>query len=1212
MSQLATRQLLRYAKDILGFRTLNQAQLLSDALYYNDSIDAQQWLLYYISKPLIGTPEPMAVTIATLPGLSTPKSKVADITKPESSAASVIANKKPMNSFNDVLNHFPMIARQLQPGLEKVFKDFSTGASKSGPALESQTPTSMRSRTSSVSSNTNSNSSSRGTAKRRARNISISGHSVLADEENSMRQTLETAVNASIDLFQLVDKQQLSHLGTTTDLTGPTVERLIEKYVTEQVHDSVLFPRLKTVHLKDDQDLGNSIHSMSDIDIAQVGIEIEGGRNGKRQLLVRLNLAIEEFRKLSTSSSPQEMLAILLETQKILSGSSKKQVTSGLTSLSEKTSPMNADTLVSLLLLIVVRSRVYHLQARLAYMRNFIFIDDIESGELGYALSTYEAVLQYIATDSGGLRVASRRNRRLWLATKKGDLAEMRTILEPDSDSLSDDMGSFQENEMSNDDTGSQRLTNGFYGQYASSFDKQQCDGQSVASAASERWLGSSDANLDHVFPFQITENGQPQVQRPKAIKRVSLDVQSLSGRSEHSFRSYTDTLNSRTSMIEGDNSIETLCQSEDESGNSVLMMAIESRQTHALDYLLFLEDLFLKEAVLDDTNQDGTTLLSAATQTANARVIEVFANYIFLATDAEGIKTYLTKADTMGRTAAHYLFNAPHLISTFGTLLPWRQKDKNGQTPLLALCRSYDHPHYLDMVNEALQFAVDEQGDGRPLHLDHHVDNKGNTLLHAVTDSYLALRILQQCDADPNSVNYKQFTPLMMASKYGRFELVRTFFLDPRVDTQMREYRGMTAAELAKDEEVRNRIDDLDLVSNHPMPDGRVTAIVRSFFVEDGSIRLIIKTATQSGDGFVAVTTCRRSLTDFEHLVRWLALEHPASWLPSIFNFRSPFQIPSKPSKAVLHDTQLRLNRFLQVMLGHSTFGSHELLWEFILMPEILPDMMADRSRRKSELRQEKIMEESTPISDVRDVDIFVSHARETIRTLNHTSKTLARRVNNIRNSSRDLYTAMDITIGPLKTFSDIPAQHIAAFSRYVKANLPAASDPFAALQISLMSINSTILSILSSLSRPHALIDTLLTSQKALERHTLTVRRAKSNRLTERSVWASALPIGSLLEDNRQHQAKEAQEKLQKAREEVYQTGCDLSYTYQTVASELSSWHEQHQKLVGQTVRQFARNMVIKEKNRLSAMEQALRMARQAGNSHMSASATKQSRSK
>ena len=423
-------------------------------------------------------------------------------------------------------------------------------------------------------------------------------------------------------------------------------------------------------------------------------------------------------------------------------------------------------------------------------------------------------------------------------------------------------------------------------------------------------------------------------------------------------------------------------------------------------------------QVVLEDRASDGTTLLSAAIQSAQPDLIEIFVNYIFSLRDTQRLKMYIAEPDKMGRTAAHYLFHAPYLIPRIGSLLPWRKKDKNGQTPLLALCRSYDHPHYLEMVNDALQFAVEEQGDGRKLHLDNHIDGKGNTILHVVSDPYLALRVLQRCDTDAHAPNGKKFTPLMVASQFGRFDLVRAMFLDNRVDILAKEYRGMTAVELAKDDEVRNRIDDMILVSNVPAADGRVTAVVRSFFVEDGTIRLIIKTASRIGDGMIAVTTCRRSLSDFENLAKWLAIEHPASWLPSISDFRSPFQIPSKPSRAVLHDIQVRLDKFLKVMLAHSTFSTHELLWEFILVPEIQPDMMAERSLKKADIRQEKVKEEYTPMEDFRDVESFVSHARESIRGVNHSTKSALRRVNAIRNASLgwcfplDLFYLADHTV--------------------------------------------------------------------------------------------------------------------------------------------------------------------------------------------------------
>ena len=252
-----------------GFKNLNQAQLLSDALYYPSSLDAQQWLIYYISRPLIGSPEPIKITPAILPDILNRAKRLSDDATragkaaPEMATSSIQANKA-ISSFNDLLNSFPMIARQMQPGLERVFKEFneetkSRADSRSSPGL---------SRRHSVAS---SHSGSNGSIHSRYSNGHVKPPSIatlhVEEEEEHMRRGLESAVTAAIDLFQLVDKQQLSYLGSSTDLTGPMVERLIERYVAEQLHDSTLFPLLRDSRKLEDLELESRIHQMQHVDI---------------------------------------------------------------------------------------------------------------------------------------------------------------------------------------------------------------------------------------------------------------------------------------------------------------------------------------------------------------------------------------------------------------------------------------------------------------------------------------------------------------------------------------------------------------------------------------------------------------------------------------------------------------------------------------------------------------------------------------------------------------------------------------------------------------------------------------------------------------------------------------------------------------------------------------------------------------------------------
>ncbi|KAJ4380812.1 hypothetical protein N0V86_004174 [Didymella sp. IMI 355093] len=1181
-----------------GFKTLNQAQLLSDTIFYPDTFEAQPWLVYYISRPLIGTYEATPIIPATL----TVRRDVKPTATPaagSSQGSSVVASgssmprKKEVKSFGDLLNHFPMIARQMQPGLERLFKEFGKELEKPLP----QTP-STRSRRSSQSSRRRGSVSSVETAGSRP----LSMHSSMSqgpngfistleigDEEDVMRNSLETAVTAAIDLFQMVDKQQLSLLGATTDLTGPIVERMIERYIAEQVHHTLLFPRICDIRRLEDLDLERQTRQMQDIDISQVGIDIGNGRKGKHELAIRLSKAVDMFKKMGVAGSPQEMLDIVLAVTKHITMPDASAVANDPTAqatlngqqLSEKHDHLltiNADTLVSLLLIVVIRAPVRHLQARLSYMRHFIFIDDVETGEMGYALSTFEAVLSYLQNDSGGLRKASRRNRKLWQATRSGDLATMQGILEPDR--------SFHEavNDSSSEDEAPERHHPVRFASFsdvnslASSstngdFEPRRRRRRSPSRSRSE----DKDGPLAHIFPFQRAQT--PTLpDRPKLKKTVSYDTRSMSSCSARSFRSRT-TIDSRHSAIEGDTSIEKLVMTQGTDGESILMMAIESKQDKALQYLLSLTEYYTSTFVFEDCNNEGTTLLSLAVQLAHAKSTDTLLTYLLEnSVSPEMLAAYFSKQDSKGRCMAHYLFNQPRLIQRIGHLVPWRLKDKNGQTPVFALCRSYDHEEYHSMVDKGLLAATFAQEDGQPLHLDEHVDAKGNSLLHVITDPQLANKLLYRCDSDANATNDKHFTPLMVASKYGRTEMVRVLFQDPRVDLSVRDARGLTAVELAKDDDVRNRIDDLVLLSNEPGADGRITTVVRSFFVEDGTVRLVLKSGAPNSNGTITVTTCRRSSHDFENLARWLAQENPASWLPVITNMASPYLIPSRPSRSVLRDLQLRLDAFLKILLRHPTFSMHEMVWEFFLVPDIDSSMLAQRSARKAELRVERLREEFAPIYDVREVELFVQHARENVRSLHHASKSVLRRTNKLRMVSSDLVDAHKLASTAIHSLPFLPAAHLDAFQRYTKCIGTSEASPIAGFYYNMHAISGTITAVLTSLTRPSNLITQMSATQKAIDRHNLSVRRSDR--------W----PLG-LLDDARSRVQRDAQDKMDRSSAELEDLGRELRYTQTVVASELASWQEKRVEMGRRAVKDLARRMVVTERARLESMKRAIR---------------------
>jgi len=1166
-----------------GFKTLNQAQLLQDTIYYPDTPDGQQWLVYYISRPLVGSFLAAPVVPAIIS--DEPSKKRKKVSSEASASANTASNptlsstvpKKQVKGFADLMNQFPMISRQMQSGLEQIIRDFVS-------ANDSEIPKQTARRLSTSSHGSNNTLGSSVSSLRSSLSGSNTLHPTsleLEPGEETMRTSLQAAVASAIELFQKVDKNQLALLGSNTELTGPVVEKMLERYVVEQVHDQTLFPRICAIRKTDDTDLEYKIRQMSDVDISQVGIPIEDGTRGKRELAVRLSKGIEAFKKMGVASSPLEMLEILLDSQKLVTEATPSPTLLGQTNYNdtEKTSAamtVNADILVSMLVVVVIRSAVRHLHSRLLCMRYFIFTEEVESGEQGYALATLEAVLAHLSDGSSNLRRASRRNRLLWQATKSGDVQALETILQPNAlapseVTLTESLGETEGDPYDVDGAGLEhgRKSSPVPGLHLTDF---------VA----------VNGSLEHVFPFQRPPTPPPENAEPRGKKRVSMaDLpRSHSASSAFSSRSHSRHL-SMDSGISGrsnaDFSTDRLAHTQDADGNSILMMAVESRQAQALRCLLDMPAHFRVDFVMQDANSNEATLLNVAVQSGDTAVTEELLDYFEQTLSEEDFIRYLAVQDNKGRCMAHHLFTQPHLLKRFGKKLPWRLKDTNGQTPLFALCRSYDHEQYHSMVDLALSLATESQGNGEALHLDDHVDLKSNTLLHIINDAKLAIKLLRYCDADVNATNDKRFTPFMVGSKYGRIDLVKALFGDPRVDLTLKDIRGLTAVELAKDDEMRNRIDDLMLLSTPPGQDGRITTVVRAFFLEDATVRFVLKSGAPSTNGMITVTTCRRSVADFEALAKLLALECPASWIPTNFNLPSPFMIPSKPSRTLSRDTQIRLDSFLRNLISHGTFSTHELVWEFFLVPDVDVPMLSERSKRKAETRVDHIKDDFEPVSDTQEVETFVEFVREQMRGVTSATKKVIRSTNRQRMLNSDLAEASSLASARVSSLLFLPQSHITAFERYARTLVPTESSPSASLYYSLHSMQSSSTAISDALDRPSYLIGSMSQVQRAIDRNLGSLSR--SNRWT---------PNIGLFEDAKKQVALDAWDKAAKSRRELENLGRELRYTQQTVASELAAWQEEHARAGKAMLRRFARETVVKERARLDGMLRALREIR------------------
>ena len=182
------------------------------------------------------------------------------------------------------------------------------------------------------------------------------------------------------------------------------------------------------------------------------------------------------------------------------------------------------------------------------------------------------------------------------------------------------------------------------------------------------------------------------------------------------------------------------------------------------------------------------------------------------------------------------------------------------------------------------------------------------------------------------------------------------------------------------------------------------------------------------------------------------------------------------------------------------------------------------------------------------------------------------------ITKHSLDLTIAFELCTRTLATFPFLPSAHITAFTRYATSTRLQECDPYKFFHQDLQAISSTILAILSSLSRPHALITSLQNIQKDIERHTSSLRRSDR--------W----PLG-LLDETRKGIHAEAQDRAQKSLEEFRTVGSELRYTQQIVAGEVAGWQDLHARLGKRAIRALAERMVTTEKDRLEGMTKAVR---------------------
>ena len=630
----------------------------------------------------------------------------------------------------------------------------------------------------------------------------------LSSGIESMKRVVDGVITAVVDTFQSVDGASMKRLSERTDMNGEKLGRLIESYVLDEVYDLVFFSFAKTYHTQDIQ-LTDRVQSLKSLDVHQVGIPYINS-----DILSRLETAIQRFRTFGAARTPSEKLEILLETVNVLSGGDPTSQDDN----DEKSIPgaLSSDFLVPLLLLVILRSNVSNLESNLAYVRDFSY-SDTEGGIIGYTLSSIEAVLYHINEDHARLAELSQRNEAFWKAIKDNDLPGLKSVLE-------------------------------------------------------------ASPNKDVTVPLSPT--------RARRASYVELHP--------------------------------NVFESKDGEGNSCIMMAIQSNHMEILQYLLSQPEApkFLAEdenyqhetpliAAMQAENQPFVALLSdtliklpdvdiklcLARQDTNGRTA---GHYLYHAPELIwklGKHIAWTTKDKMGQSPLSVLAKT------------WDHRDYQSMllAAITACLESSTGLHGEDHVdgkgNSLLHVCADEECMKRLLEIEtvdpNVVNSKGLTpLLHWSKLGTVRLELVKLLFQSPRVDVYARdprgltvlhlaawkghfevlqeavkwidinersggtgVTALHVAARERRMECIEYLVGDWNADINALEARGLTPSDMAKDDEVRERLDgkksgwrlltsELALFHREPIEGNRVTGVMRAVVDDELNVSYIIKTA--------------------------------------------------------------------------------------------------------------------------------------------------------------------------------------------------------------------------------------------------------------------------------------------------------------------------------------------------------------------------------
>ncbi|TID30658.1 hypothetical protein CANINC_000814 [Pichia inconspicua] len=216
--------------------------------------------------------------------------------------------------------------------------------------------------------------------------------------------------------------------------------------------------------------------------------------------------------------------------------------------------------------------------------------------------------------------------------------------------------------------------------------------------------------------------------------------------------------------------------------GESCLTYALKQKSYELIDVLLQYEHIFTLDDILEEINIEGSNMISLALELDHPST-HILADIVLNAMVNE-IENYVNQADSDGRTTGHFLYRSSNLISKLGPFVQWNKKDNMGNTPLMVYVRAYDHPRYVSMMKDTFETVKDWYlKTNRKFNHREHIDFKRNSLMHMIRDATVLKMFLETFnELEMNHLNDSNQSPISLAVRYNRLDIVEVLLNDPRV----------------------------------------------------------------------------------------------------------------------------------------------------------------------------------------------------------------------------------------------------------------------------------------------------------------------------------------------------------------------------------------------------------------------------------------------